>query len=483
MNNRLNKYAALLCVALLALAAAGCRRGGVDRMVRDAFIAGDTTQARYDSICDIITAHPDANAQWLTPGGDINVPALQRLVNEVGASLRPPMTWNISAYGRQPLTLTVYFERSGSMTPYDTKGGAGQLKKAVNDLINVFPGDKVAIHIVNDNIYPYSGTVDSFLQDRDIYATTAGVGNAATTDFKLIFEKILAAQDRHNVSVLVTDMIYSPADTRQLSTEKIFNEENSLATAIFKRYHGKSVIVNKMQGDYHGKYYPYNGAAFTYHGSRPFYLIVIADADVLNRMATDARYDRFLHPQGVTHAYRFNQDATQVDFNVVPDWRDNAGRFRMSHDDNATLTHCQGDRLTGVLSFTIAANLAPLHKEKDFLLDPASYEVKSMSGFTLTVREITPADITNNNRAFLEGKTHLLTLTGKLNTSRDVVAVAVRNDYPLWIAQSTALSDLNPAEPSFATTTFGLDHFLSGVQTAFAGGAQRYASITINLQQ
>lgn len=47
----------------------------------------------------------------------------------------------------------------------------------------------MSINIVNDGIYPYRGTVDSFLQDRNIYATTQGTGNPAYTDFKVIFDK------------------------------------------------------------------------------------------------------------------------------------------------------------------------------------------------------------------------------------------------------------------------------------------------------
>ena len=79
------------------------------------------------------------------------------------------------------------------MVPYDNAGDHGQLKKAVNDIINHFPGRKVNINIVNDNIYPYQGSVDQFIQDRNIYASTAGVGNSAFTDFQQIFGAILKA--------------------------------------------------------------------------------------------------------------------------------------------------------------------------------------------------------------------------------------------------------------------------------------------------
>ena len=183
-------WAVMMVVALVAsMAMTSCSGGGLEKTIKKALINGDTTQVTYDSICSIIKGNPDKYSDFLDKSGEINVDALGKYINEVGSKLRPPMTWNIAAYGLKNLSLTIYFERSGSMTPYDHTGGRGQLKKAVNDLINFFPSrENVKINIVNDNIYPYSGTVDSFLQDRNIYESTSGTGNASYTDFKLIFE-------------------------------------------------------------------------------------------------------------------------------------------------------------------------------------------------------------------------------------------------------------------------------------------------------
>lgn len=475
---------ALAAIALtFAIALSSCGGGGLEKAIKRAFIDGDTTQARYDSICSIIKENPKSYTEFLTENGDINVEALSQYINKVGAKLRPPMSWNIMSYGLKELTLTIYFERSGSMTPYDTPGGGGQLKKAVNDLINFFPSrEDVKINIVNDNIYPYSGTVDSFLQDRNIYQSTAGTGNASYTDFKLIFEKIIQAQKSGNVSVLVTDLIYSPQNTADVSVEKILNEENSVATAIFKTYKGKSIIINQMMGDYNGMYYPYNGAPVSYNGKRPFYLIIVADAATIDRMSADDRYAKFLHPNGVKNSYRFNQAASNISFKLLPDWKDNVGRFRLSRDEDNMLTHCEGDRETGILCFSLAANLKPLNKDDAFLTNIANYAVQSQTGFEITIRPITPDDITNNNRSYLEGMTHLITAKGKWDKSQDELSLTLNNQFPQWINESSSTSDTNTADPTFATTTFGLNRFLQGIYDAFSAGNDSYGKITIKLK-
>ncbi len=485
--NTIRRVYHLLGIAVVVLAmavtATSCGGGGLEKAVKKAFIDGDTTQASYEKICAIIKENPKSYADFVTESGDINVEALGKYINEVGSQLRPPMTWDITGYGLKELTLTVYFERSGSMTPYDTPGGGGQLKKAVNDLINFFPSKEgTKINIVNDNIYPYSGTVDSFLQDRNIYESTKGTGNASYTDFKLIFEKIIQAQKPGNVSVLITDLIYSPQNTADVSVEKILNEENSVATSIFKTYKGKSIIVNQLMGDYNGQYYPYNGAPFAYNGKRPFYVIIVADAATIDRMNADEAFAKFLRPSGLKNSYRFNQAASDINYKVVPDWKDNVGRFRQSRDEQHTLTHCEGDRETGVLCFTLAANLKPLAKDDAFLTNAANYTVQSQSGFAITVRAIKPDDITNNNRAYLDGMTHLITAKGKFATSHDQLSITLPNQFPQWISESSSTTDIDPAAPGFATTTFGLERFLQGIYDAFSAGNDSYGKIVIKLE-
>ena len=473
----------LLCCTILAGMLSCGGHGRLEKAVRMALVEGDTTRATYDSLCSMITANPDRYADMLTPEGKVDHKKLAQFIEEIGSKLRPPMLWDTRPYGGlQDLSLTVYFERSGSMVPYDQRGGGGQLKKAVNDLINHFPaGSKVEINIVNDGIYPYRHTVDEFLKDRDIYQSTEGIGNASYTDFQLIFEKILEAQRPGNVSVLVSDLIYSPQDTRGVSLDKIFNEENSLATRVFAKYKGKSVVVQQFMGDYSGKYYPYNGVPFEYNGKRPFYLVIIADGDVMDQLAQDKRYSGVLDASGVRNSYRFNQGTAEVPCRVLPDWKDNVGRFRVKYGDDISLAKCQGDRETGKLCFSLAVDLSGLMKDDAMLTDAANYDVQSLDGYTLTIQPIDQSMITANNKEDLAGMTHILTLLGDLKSHSDDVRISLRNELPAWVAQSSCTNDTSSGG-AFATTTLGLDQLLGGMFDAMKGGSS-FFDVTIRVQQ
>ncbi len=472
----------LACVMLAGLLSCG-GHGKLDKAVRSVLVSGDTTRAAYDSLCSLVTENPGKYGDFLTPEGKVDHKKMAEFIEQIGANLRPPMHWDTRPFGGvENLSLTVYFERSGSMVPYDSRGDGGQLKKSVNDLINHFPaGSKVDINIVNDGIYPYQHTVDEFLKDRDIYASTAGTGDASYTDFQLIFNKILEAQRPGNVSVLVSDLIYSPKDTHGVSLDKIFNEENSLATRVFARYKGKSVVVQQFLGDYSGKYYPYNNVPFEYHGKRPYYLVIIADSEVMDQLAQDKRYSGVLDAPGVRNSYRFNQGTTEVECRVLPEWKDNAGRFRVKHGDGIELTKCAGDRETGKLCFSLAANLGTLLKDDALLTNTANYDVQSVDGYTLVVTPIDRSMFTANNKEYLEGMTHILTLIGDLKSPRDEVRIALRNELPAWVRQSSSESDTS-AGGSFPTTTLGLEHLLGGMFDAMKGGSS-FFDVTIHLKR
>jgi len=474
----------LLIGCLLTVALMGCGgHGRLDKTVRGFLVSGDTTRAAYDSLCTLITENPGKYGDMLTPEGKVDHKRLAEFIEEIGSQLRPPMHWDTRAYGGlDDLSLTIYFERSGSMVPYDQRGGGGQLKKAVNDLINHFPaGSKVDINIVNDGIYPYKHTVDEFLKDRDIYQSTAGVGDASYTDFQLIFNKILEAQRPSNVSVLVSDLIYSPQDTHGVSLDKIFNEENSLATRAFAQYKGKSVVVQQFMGDYSGKYYPYSGVPFEYNGKRPFYLVIIADGDVMDQLAQDKRYNGVLNADGLRNSYRFNQATAELPCRVLPEWKDNAGRFRVKHGDGIELAKCDGDRQTGKLCFSLAADLSGLMQDDAMLTNPANYEVQSIDGYKLTVQPIEPGMLTANNKEYLEGMTHVLTLVGDLKSPRDEVHISLRNELPAWVRQSSTENDTSTGG-SFATTTLGLEHLMRGMFDAMKGGSS-YFDVVITLHK
>ena len=77
--------------------------------------------------------------------------------------------------------------------------------------------------------------------------------------------------------------------------------------------------------------------------------------------------------------------------------------------------------------------------------------------------------------------THILTLVGDLKSPRDEVRIALRNELPEWVRQSSSASDTSTGG-AFATTTLGLEQLLGGMFDAMKGG-NNFFEIVIKLQK
>ena len=485
INQSVVAFAAIILAAL-----ASCGGGSLEKQVKQALLDGDTTETRFQQICQLISSDSREYADYIDADGNVDAAALNEYINAVGSRLRPARSWNVTAYGKQPLHLTIYLERSGSMTAYDTPQGGGELKKVANDLINFFPtpegaaaNSNVNIAIVNDGIYDYNAPIADFLKDKNIYATTANLGDARYTDFGEILRTLLSRQGSNDVAVLLSDMIYSPRDTHNVSVEKIFNEVNSLATDVFKQFPDKAVVLSKVRGSYHGTYYPYNGASWRYDGARPFYVMLIADRRVIDRITTDNAFARFAGISQAEHSYRFNQPQTGVEATLLPNWDGSKGRFRVARDGNLRLERCEEDRATGLLRFSIAADLSRLNKTDRFLCDAANYTVTSAGGYKIEVSPIAHEQRNGNMKSYLEGKTHVITLTGAPQSSRDQVVVNICNQFPEWIVESSSRDDSSASLPRFDETTFALEPFMRGIYSAYSRDGAAYTTITIDVEK
>ncbi len=380
-------------------------------------------------------------------------------------------------------SLTVYLERSGSMVPYDTPGGRGELKRAVNDIVNAMSNaDSTHIAIVNDSVYPYNGTLQQFLQDRDIYGSTAGVGNAAYTDFQLILTQMLRSLHVGQVAVLVSDLIYSPQGMDGVSTDKLFNEERSVVHNVFNNHRDKGVIIHKMRGDYHGAYYPAMGGSVAYNGDRPFYLVVVADTTTMRAIEEDdALCGALMHPTGVVDSYRFDSDS-HVPARILPRHESNKGRWRIARGERLALTDCHADPSTGNISFTVAVDMSGTQRDSTHVTDLANYHVSSLNGFTLDVKPVANDMITGNNKRYLAGMTHLLTLTGRYNGGGDKITITMDNGLPEWVITSNTEDDRDPSGKNFASSTMGLLSLMQGIYDACHTSDEPLLSLEINIK-
>lgn len=241
-----------------------------------------------------------------------------------------------------PLELKLYMERSGSMVSFDAEKSSGEFKGIVSTLLNRFPSieseDSTSVYIVNDNIYPYKGSVRDFLAQRDFFTATKGIGDSSFTDFDKIFSMILSDISKYQVSALVSDLIYSAKGQENVSSSKLLNEAYALTHNTFKDKTNISVIVLKFEAGYSGPYYPYDSPSkgVIYNGDRPFYVMLFLSKESLWELYDTSEYaafTKFSTLKNFEEMFCFTDVKFHPDFSIIPEI-DHEGRFRKdrSHD-------------------------------------------------------------------------------------------------------------------------------------------------------
>lgn len=433
-------------------------------------------------------------------GNHISIEHVKSYIIDFFKKKRPSLS--LSFYGmtggNQYLTIKFYLERSGSTYGYDTPQCDGDFKAAIVKLLNSFPGNNKdnTDFIVNDGIYKYPKSYRDFITDPNIFNTTKGVGNPKYTDFQAIFKSLLDNTKENELSILVTDMIYSVKNMVGVNPQKVFKEEEGFANAVFLSHvKDKTALVVQFNGDYYGEYYPYNSInkGFSYKGVRPYYFLIVGNNSDIQRLVSDKLYNRFadiMNIKGYQHQYCFCSSNTFSPYYAVAfDNPENKGKFRRDRDSEdgiCSIKDIKPDRNSGKIQFALAVNLKNVLADKDYLLDKNNYRIESEDGVKIiNIREINQNEITQNNTETLSKASHFIIIGMDKFTHKQTIHVKLLNKMPMWIENSSCDDDTNGSSSYFSTTTFGLKYMMKGIYDAYqnaANGEMQYFDLTIGLR-
>lgn len=493
------------CLLLVGLAGllTGCSGPAdqLDRQISDALTNDKALDAaEADAIRAFITkekedlADDKKTAKLLTATGTVDESALANYVKRnidyrklAKEGTPPTIALSRTAASTKPLRLKLYLEASASMFPYDAPGGNGTFKRALNDVLTGFDGvnpGQGKTFVVNTEVNELGLSLSQFFKQGSIYTVAKTKGKTTSTDFEGIFREILSNTNGDEVSVLVSDLIYSDPNLRGMSAPKILDAASSLLTTVFNPYAPThSMLVLKMTADFDGTYYSWNNVKQKYRGERPYYLCLIGTNDALQRLYTDPTYQtirRFDQLPGYEDSWFFGQDTKSVTpfYTVLVNDPSRKGRFKKANEEvreKVRAVHALDDVTPDVadksLTVPVAVDLSALRLPASLLTDKNQYVVEGKDNFRVSA--VQPYAGTN-------GTTHkLLLTTGKPARGERTTQIRLRRQFPpKWIANTTTANDI----PVDGGSTFGVQNLLRGVERAYNPNNQtEYFTLTINL--
>lgn len=395
------------------------------------------------------------------------------------------------------MTAKFYLERSGSMVPYDAANGDGRFKAAIVRMLNSLPNeDNNKIYVVNSSINEYPQGVRKFLADNNIFEATRSIGDASYTDFAVIFRDILDHTAANEVSILVTDMIYSTKNMNGINPQKVFAEAQGMINSVFKNnVKDKSMLIIKMNSSFNGMYYSYDSpSGKRYDGQRPYYIVIVSNKENIARLTQDSSYStfcQFKEMDGYENEYLFEtSEIYSPHYSLLMSYPDIKARFRPEKGQTSQITEIEDvepENGTSSIQLVVAADLGRMFIDDNYLSDKRNYvvesddDIKIKAIMTIDRQHITPAE-----KKYAEKVTHVFVLeTKKITTDQDV-RIRLKNALPQWVEQSSSDDDANIAAPEFARTTFGFKYIMKGIYESYSKNAEEgpyYFTLKLKLKK
>ncbi len=380
--------------------------------------------------------------------GQLDSKAVEEYISDYFENRRPPKEIKFVGIGGKELSFKIYLERSGSMAPYDSRNGDGSFRSAIMALQNNLPG---------------KASVDS-------------IGEKGYTDFRQIFDNVLNKTGDDQVSILVTDMIYSVKDMEGVNPQKVFAEVQQMINAVFKdEVKHKSMLVVRMMGSYNGAYYAYDNSVHQFNGRRPYYIIMVGSNENIARMTTDQSPRTFAEMEqlrGYDNMCLFTaDDVYEPYYSLLLSNKDIRGRFSPEHGQGyqiKSLESVEVDKNSGDVQLALAVDLSKMFIDSRYLANKDNYCVVADDGIKIKeIRPIEKQDITPAQKKYLGTATHLFILTAPSISHEQDVDIKLLNTLPGWVSSGSTDNDLVPDGQS----TFALRYLLGGIYESYKRNA------------
>ena len=479
----MRKTTTLLVCLLTALILASCtgrEKRQFNRLLTEVAAQDHVIDANdWKKIVDYLDGSKDHFSDFYKDG-KLDAQAVKDYISEFFDHRRPSFKVRFVGVGNQgPLQVNFYLERSGSMVPYDSSQGDGSFKSAIVSMLNSLPGNGNRMFVVNDGIYSYPRGIQQFIADNNVFASTAGIGDASYTDFAKIFDQLLNKTGKNELSILVTDLIYSTRSMAGVSASKVFYDAEGMISAVFKdATKENAMLVVRLSGSYNGPYYSYDApqTGKPYSGRRPYYIVIVGSNDNIASLTQDSSYQAFsnfsrlrgyegmclLASDGIYEPY----------YSLLLSGRDVKGRFRPEHGQEGSVTRLEDiepDKGGSEVQLALAVDLSHMFIDESYLTNPSNYEVQSEDPVTIkSIRPITSADRTPSAKKFIGSATHLFLLKVKDVREKQDVTIRLRNQLPAWVTEGSTDDDRQVN----ATTTFGLKYIMQGIYKSYERESQ-----------
>lgn len=387
----------------------------------------------------------------------------------------------------------VYVENSGSMYGY-TNSISNDFKNAVYSYLSDIQlaelgakGDEsfkniMNLNYINSKVIKCESDVKDFIQKLGPASFQMQGGNMGTSDISNIIKTILSAMSENDVSILISDCIFSPGrlyDTDDDARKYIVSQRIGIKTDIVEKLNLSkdfSVIILRLNAQFKGKYYNRLDQWTNIDNERPYYVWLMGDRSNLKKVMNEVGVDK-IKGSGVQNIYMASKPIKSLSYGILP--QQSIGNFKPDPANTKTsVLKAKPVKTGGNTSFQLAigVDFSEMLLPDEYLTNPDNYSVSNMA-YELEIVK---------NKNIQSSYTHIL----KLNLTapiinKGIVKITLNNSMPTWVEEYTDEVGLDINAEGAMEKTYGLKYLIGGVYDAYASNKEQennHGVITVNIQ-
>ncbi len=370
------------------------------------------------------------------------------------------------------VTYSVYVENSASMDGY--MNGVTKFKTAIysylSDIKIADLASSIHLNYINSQKISFGSNIADFIEKLDPTTFRARGGGRGTTDIANVLKMVLHNTSENNVSLLISDFIFSPGsgkDAEQYLINQQIGIKNSMAEHL-KKFPNHAVLIYHLESEFDGTYYNKFDKPSRFKGNRPYYIWIVGKKALVSNLISKCPVEQF-KGSGVKNIFSITKKELPVKFAI----QFGSGNFKPDKKDpqKSIVDAKKDDKGIGEkkLRFNVNVDFSGLLMDDAYLLDVANYEV-SDKDYQLQIQK-------NNNS---NGYSHTLKLS-TLIVKPATVSIRLKSQVPAWVDDISDGSGININ--AAANKTYGFKYLVYGIYEAFTKDSPYCADIKVNINQ
>ena len=294
--------------------------------------------------------------------------------------------------GQKPV-YNVFIENSMSMDGYVR--GNSDFKNAIYGFLSDIKlktnglADSMNLFYINSKLLPFRPDLADFIEKLSPSTFSERGGERGTSDIHNVLKTALAATQKGQVGVFVSDCVFSPGKGKS-ADDYLVNQSIGIKSTFSDFIYANpdlATVVIKLNSEFDGTYYDLNNATHLLKNRRPYYVWLIGKYEYIQKLRDKIDIKQL---QAVEDFYAFYP----LSISASPNYRvlkiGTIGSFETdrNHAQNSLINAKADTRSNAGFRFAVGVDLMKLGMGESFLTTPTNYKL-SNEKYTITIEPIT----------------------------------------------------------------------------------------------